>query len=167
MFCYIYVIFLRPYFLYITYFANDVFLCYIMCMSTYIHARTCVYSLNYHIVWCVRYRKKVLTEDIATRLMQILVEIGRDKGFQVTSCDVIDQDHVDCFVSAPPKISVTDITKYLKGISGRFLFDEVPNLHDKVGGKTLWNGSYFVETIGVVSDSDTKQYVERHGKVFR
>ena len=73
----------------------------------------------------------------------------------------VENDHVHCFVSAPPKLSVTQIIKYLKGISGRLLLEEFPELRDFLWKGQLWNGSYFVETIGSVSEENIQKYIER------
>ncbi len=130
-------------------------------MNKYIHGRTCVYNINYHIVWCVKYRKKVLSADISNRLYELINDIGSEKGFSVVTCKVGDNDHVHCFVSAPPKISITQIVKYLKGISGNTLLKEFPELRKSLWREQLWNGSYFVETIGSTSEDNIKQYIER------
>ena len=135
-------------------------------MSTeYIHGRTSVYKLNYHIVWCVKYRRKVLTEDIAKRLYDILRQIGKEKGFDVVEARVGEGDHVHCFVSAPPKFSVTDIAKWLKGISGRWILMEFPELKEQLWRGDLWNGSYFVESIGSVNEETVRRYIERQRNV--
>ena len=73
-------------------------------MNQYIHGRTCVYNINYHIVWCVKYRRKVLTPDLSNRLYELVNAIGNEKGFTVVDCKVGENDHVHFFVSAPPKI---------------------------------------------------------------
>ena len=104
-------------------------------MDKYIHARTCVYNINYHIVWCVKYRRKVLSPEICSRLYELVQFIGDEKGFSVIECKVGESDHVHCFVSAPPKISVTQIVKYLKGISGNSLLKEFPEIR-----RLLWKG---------------------------
>lgn len=129
--------------------------------KTYIHARTCVYNLNYHIVWCVKYRRKVLNADICRRLYELVSEIGEEKGFTVVECRVGEMDHVHCFVSAPPKISVTQIVKYLKGISGNRLLAEYPELRQQLFRGELWNGSYFAESIGSTSEENILRYIER------
>ena len=114
---------------------------YTICMENkYTHARTCVYNINYHIVWCVKYRRKVLSADISNRLIELLKAVGNEKGFSVVECKVGENDHVHCFVSAPPKISVTQIVKYLKGISGNQLFREYPQLRKSLWKGQLWNG---------------------------
>lgn len=129
--------------------------------NTYTHARTCVYNINYHIVWCVKYRRKVLTPEISETLYKIIQSIAKDKGFIVVDCKVGEADHVHCFVSAPPKISVTQIVKYLKGISGIELLKEFPELRRFLWKGQLWNGSYFCETIGSTSEDNILKYIER------
>lgn len=135
---------------------------YTICMENkYTHARTCVYNINYHIVWCVKYRRKVLSADISNRLIELLKAVGNEKGFSVVECKVGENDHIHCFVSAPPKISVTQIVKYLKGISGNQLFREYPQLRKSLWKGQLWNGSYFCETIGSTSEENILRYIER------
>ena len=135
---------------------------YTICMENkYTHARTCVYNINYHIVWCVKYRRKVLSADISNRLIELLKAVGNEKGFSVVECKVGENDHVHCFVSAPPKISDTQIVKYLKGISGNQLFREYPQLRKSLWKGQLWNGSYFCETIGSTSEENILRYIER------
>lgn len=129
--------------------------------NTYTHARTCVYNINYHIVWCIKYRRKVLTPEISENLYKIIQSIAKDKGFSVVDCKVGEADHVHCFVSAPPKIAVTQIVKYLKGISGIELLKEFPELRHFLWRGQLWNGSYFCETIGSTSEDNILKYIER------
>lgn len=133
----------------------------------YTYARTCVYNLNYHIVWCVKYRKKVLDDAIASRLEEILKEVGQMKEFTVVQAKVGENDHVHVFVSAPPKLSPTDIARYLKSISGRWLLMEFPELKDKLFRGNLWNGSYFIESIGSTSEENIKKYIEHQKNVQR
>ena len=130
-------------------------------MSKYIHARTCVYNINYHIVWCVKYRHKVLTHDICERLYALLFGIAADKGFTVVEAKVDEMDHIHVFVSAPPKLSITSIVRWLKGISGYHLLDEFPELRKYLWKGELWNGSYFVETIGSTSEENIRRYIGR------
>ena len=82
------------------------------------HGRTCVFNINYHIVWSTKYRRKVLTSEIETRLKEILIDVSKQKGFEIAEIEVITKDHVHVFVSAKPKISISYIAKnflkYLK-----------------------------------------------------
>ena len=129
--------------------------------NKYIHGRTCVYNINYHIVWCVKYRRKVLSEKIANRFYELADDIAKEKGFTIVEIKVGENDHVHCFVSAPPKLSITQIVKYLKGITGNRLLDEFPELRKSLWKGHLWNGSYFVETIGSTSEENIRRYIER------
>ena len=128
--------------------------------NKYTHARTCVYNINYHIVWCVKYRRKALSPEISERLYQLFRAIGEEKGFSVVDCKVCENDHVHCFVSVPPKLSVTAIVKYLKGISGNTLLKEYPELREQLWKGQLWNGSYFCESIGSVSEENILKYCQ-------
>ena len=132
----------------------------------YVHDRTCVYNINYHLIWCTEYRRRVLSEKISERLYELLSEIGDEKGFTVVEAKVAELDHVHCFVSAPPKLSVTNIVKYLKGITGRKLFERFPEIRQKLWKGELWNHSYYVETIGSVSEENIRRYIEHQSKSY-
>ena len=136
-----------------------------MCMkNNLITARTCVYNINYHMVWSVKYRRKVLNEKIETRLRELASEIGDEKGFAIHLIEVGEQDHVHAFISAPPKISISYIIKMLKGITGRKLLKEFPEITKKLWNGALWNPSYYVETIGSVSEENIRKYIEKQKK---
>ena len=98
--------------------------------------RTCVCNINYHVVWCVKYRRKVITPQKEQFLKDLVQEIALDKGFTVHLFEAGEMDHIHCFVSAPPKMAITDIVKYLKGITGRKLFEVYPDLRQKLWKKT-------------------------------
>ena len=138
-----------------------------MCMKqNQIHARTCVYNINYHVVWSVKYRRRVLSAEIEEYLKILVQQIADEKGFTVHLFEVGEGDHVHCFVSAPPKLSITNIVKYLKGITGRKLFEKHPELRSKLWKGELWNHSYYVETIGSVSEENIRRYIEHQSKAY-
>lgn len=68
-----------------------------------IHSRTCVYNINYHVVWSVKYRRKILSHEVEEYLKALVQEIADAKGFTVHLFEVSEGDHIHCFVSAPPK----------------------------------------------------------------
>ena len=131
-----------------------------------IHARTCVYNINYRVVWLVKYRRKVLSAEIEEYLKVLVQQIAEEKGFIVHLFEAGEGDHVHCFVSAPPKLSITNIVKYLKGITGRKLFETYPTLRQKLWKGELWNHSYYVETIGSVSEKNIRRYIEKQSKAY-
>ena len=103
-----------------------------------IHYRTCVCNINYHMVWSVKYRRKILNAEVEAYLQELVQEIAEDKGFTVHLFECGEGDHVHCFVSAPPKLSITAIVKYLKGISGRKLFERFPEIRNQLWKGDLW-----------------------------
>ena len=118
-------------------------------------------NINYHMVWSVKYRRKILNPDIEEYLQKLVQQIAEDKGFTVHLFECGEGDHVHCFVSAPPKLSITAIVKYLKGITGRKLFEHFPKIRNQ-----LWNHSYYVETIGSVSEENIRRYIEHQSKSY-
>lgn len=131
-----------------------------------IHYRTSVCNINYHMVWSVKYRRKIITPEIEQFLKKTAFEIAADKGFTVHLFEAGQQDHVHCFVSAPPKLSITDIVKYLKGITGRKLFEAYPEIREQLWKGQLWNHSYYVETIGCISEDNIRKYIEHQNKQY-
>lgn len=130
------------------------------------HYRTSVCNINYHVVWSVKYRRKVITPEVESYMKHLVREIAEDKGFVVHLFESGENDHVHCFVSAPPKLSITDIVKYLKGITGRKLYEQFPWLRSKLWKGQLWNHSYYVETIGSVSEENIRRYIEAQSKGY-
>lgn len=131
-----------------------------------IYYRTFVCNINYHVVWTVKYRRKILTSEIESYLKELVQQIAKEKGFTVQLFECGNQDHVHCFITAPPKLSVTTIVKYLKGITGRKLFEQYPNIRNQLWKGQLWNHSYYCETIGSVSEENIKRYIERQSKSY-
>jgi putative transposase len=127
------------------------------------HGRTVVYNVNYHLVWSVKYRRHVLIEPIDVRLKQMFLNISAEKGFVIQSMEVM-PDHVHVFVSGHPKYSPSYIYKMLKGISGRWVFMEFPQIKRKLWKGKLWNSSTYVETIGHISEESVNKYIEDQKK---
>ena len=131
-----------------------------------IRYRTSVCNINYHMVWSVKYRRKILTPEVEVYLKQLVRKIAQSKGFTIQLFECGEQDHIHCFVTAPSKLSVTDIVKYLKGITGRKLFETYLDLKSKLWRGELWNHSYYCETIGSVSEENIKRYIEHQSKLI-
>lgn len=82
------------------------------------HGRGYVYSIQYHIVWCVKYRHKILTPKIEKRLIEILNMIAEYENFQILECNT-DKDHIHLLVNCSPQHYIPNIIQKLKGISSR------------------------------------------------
>ena len=83
-------------------------------------------------VWSVKYRRKILNSGIEEYLKELVQQIAEDKGFTVHLFECGEGDHVHCFVTAPPKLSITAIVKHLKGITGRKLFERFPEIINQI-----------------------------------
>ena len=123
------------------------------------HGRGYVYSIQYHMVWCVKYRHKVLLGDVDIRLKEILDQIATDNGFAISEIES-DCDHVHLLVDCSPQQSIPNIIKALKGVSARLLFKEFPQLKKKLWGGNLWNPSYFVATVSEHTEAQIRQYIQ-------
>ncbi|SFE17686.1 putative transposase [Lentibacillus persicus] len=129
-----------------------------------IHARTCVYHMNYHLVWSVKYRRKVLNETIEKRLKEIFRDIAEEKGFIVHMIEVGKLDHIHAFVSAHPKVAPSYMVKMLKGISARKLLLEFPHIKQYLWKGRLWNSSFYIETVGSISEDAIQKYIANQSK---
>ena len=128
--------------------------------------RTCVYNINYHFVWSVKYRRKVLSEEVEAYMRELIYQIAEDKGFTVDEFEAGDMDHVHLFVTAPPKLSPSLLVQYLKGITGRKIMKRYPDLKKQLWNGELWNHLYFVETVGDVSAETVRRYIENQSKHY-
>ena len=114
------------------------------------------YLCNYHIVWCPKYRRKLLFGNIKIRLEQIINDVCYAKQSEVIALEVM-PDHVHLFVSVNPRVAPFKIVKAVKGRSSNFLRKEFPEL---LKMPTLWSGSYFLSSAGDVSSATIKKYIE-------
>lgn len=132
------------------------------------HGRTSVYNLNYHIIWGTKYCNKVLNGKVEIDLKEILLNIAKEKGFEIAHMEIGKDDHVHLLITAPPKLSVTTIVSYLKGISALRLFQRYPDLQRQYwlpeGQRHLWSSSYFVESIGVTNQDAIAKYIDDQRK---
>lgn len=123
-----------------------------------------MYNLNYHIVWCTKYRRKILSNSISADLKTILNDIAHEHGYHIPHIEIGLDDHIHLLVSAPPKISVSSIVKQLKGTSSLRLFAMHPELKTTYwkhkGERSLWSPSYFAESIGTTSEQAVAKYID-------
>ncbi len=131
-----------------------------------IYGRTCVYNINYHVVFSTKYRQKVLTPEIEDFMQATAQEIAQEKGFIIHQFEVEEADYIHAFVSAPPKVSVSYIVKMLKGILARKAFMEFPELKTRLRKGALWNHSTYIETIGSVSEENIRRYIEKQKNCY-
>ncbi len=118
-----------------------------------------MYSLQYHIVWCTKYRKPVLKEGLDVRCKELLQEIAEQYSFQIIAMEVM-PDHIHLLVDCKPQFHISDMIKILKGNIARRLFIEYPDLKKSLWGGHLWNPSYCVVTVSERSREQVEQYIQ-------
>lgn len=121
-----------------------------------------VYNNNYHLVWCPKYRRQILTGPIATRLSELIHEVAQKWELQIITFEV-QPDHVHLFVSAPPKFSPAKLAQLFKGTTSYVLRLEFPDLKRTIRkAGTLWSPGYYVGTAGNVSAATIQKYIDDH-----
>ena len=121
-----------------------------------------VYNVCYHMIWCSKYRRTVLTGEVETRLKQLLSERSAENGWQLEGMEVM-PDHVHLFIKATPSDSPAHVVSQLKGYTSFKLREEFKWLRSRL--PTLWTRSYYVETIGHISEETILRYIEDQKKV--
>jgi len=120
-------------------------------------SKTAVLNISYHLIWCPKYRRKVLVEDTEERLKELLLEKAKDIGVAIEELQVM-PEHLHLFVKSPPTNSPHYIVQQFKGYTSRILRQEFKSLRSRL--PTLWTRSYYCESIGHISKSTIKQYID-------
>lgn len=113
-------------------------------------------ELKYHIVWCTKYRRKVLSDLIQHKLKLLLEEVCVKNNYKIEDLEVM-QDHVHIFVSANVRDSVHRIVSQLKGYTAFKLRSEFEELKTRL--PCMWTRSYYAGTVGHVSEETVKKYI--------
>jgi len=119
--------------------------------------RNVSYDCKYHVVWCPKYRRKVLVEGVDRRLKKIAAEVCKERAVRLLEMEVM-PDHVHMLVEADPQFGIHRLVKLVKGRSSRLLRQEFPHLRSRL--PTLWTNSYYVSTAGGAPLSVIKRYIE-------
>ncbi len=116
-----------------------------------------VYSCKYHIVFCPKYRRKVLVNGVDTRLKELIKETCQEIHVEILEMEIM-PDHVHLLLEVDPQYGVHKAVKTIKGKTSRILRQEYHHLTTKL--PTLWTNSYFVSTVGGAPLEIVKQYIE-------
>lgn len=116
-----------------------------------------VYSCKYHVVFCPKYRRKVLVDQIELRFKEVARSVCAELGVELLEMEVM-PDHVHLLLEVDPQLGIHKVVKRIKGQSSRILRGEFKELTTKL--PTLWTNSYFVSTVGGAPVSIIKQYIE-------
>lgn len=123
----------------------------------WVNSNTSVYNLGYHIIWCPKYRRKVLINKIENKLKEIIITKCNELDCYVHELNIM-PDHVHLFVKTKPTIAPHFLIQQIKGISSRILRNEFKELKRKM--PSMWTRSYFIESVGHISQETIEKYIQ-------
>ena len=116
-----------------------------------------VFSLKYHLVWCPKYRRKVLTGEIAEELRSLLYQKAQELDVTIEALEIM-PDHVHLFIESDPTEAPQRLANQFKGYTSRLLRQKFPQLRSRL--PSLWSRSYYIGSIGHGSEETVKRYIE-------
>lgn len=123
--------------------------------------RHAAYNINYHFVFCPKYRRPVLVGKVGDRLVELIHQIAKELGGEVIEL-VVRPDHVHLFTTFPPTLAPYQIMHRIKGATSHYLREEFPYLKSRL--PSLWTRSYYVGTAGHVSSETIRKYIEAQSR---
>ena len=124
----------------------------------YTRKRGIVYKNQFHIIWCPKYRRKVLVDGVDERIEEVLFQVAAEKDVEIKALEVM-PDHVHMFVDFDPRIALHSLVQLFKGRSARILRQEFPHLKKQL--PCLWTRSYYCCSVGHISEKSVRQYIEQ------
>jgi putative transposase len=120
-----------------------------------------VSRLTAHLVWITKYRYEVLKGDIQLRCRELIIQICDAEDVRILK-GVVSKDHVHMLIEYPPKTSLSDLVKRLKGRTSRILQQEFPRLRKQYWGRHFWAIGYGAWSTGNITEEVVKKYLEHH-----
>lgn len=130
---------------------------YNVCMNQFKSNKNVFFSCKYHVIFCPKYRRKVLVDGIDVRLKEIITQVATELQVDILELEVM-PDHVHMLCEVDPQFGIHKFVRYTKGRSSRLLRQEFPKLRSRL--PTRWTNSYFVATVGGAPLAVIKQYIE-------
>ena len=127
-------------------------------INRWTHSNKATFNIGYHLIWCPKFRRPVLVGDKEDRLKELLQEKADEIGVVIEQMEVM-PDHVHLFVKCQPTSSPHWVVQQFKGKTSRVMREEFKDLRSKL--PTLWTRSYFCESVGHISESTVKKYIEQ------
>ena len=132
---------------------------YNICKNDLTYGRGYVYSLQYHIVWCTKYRRRVLKDGLDQELKEMLEDMAVEYKFTILAMEVM-PDYVHLLLDCKPQFLISDMVKIFKGATARYMFIRHPELKKILWGGHLWNPSYCAVTVSDRSREQVARYIE-------
>ncbi len=122
-----------------------------------------VYDLKVHLVWITKYRYQVLTKEVGYRLREIIRQVCDARDIRIIR-GVVSKDHIHPYVSYPPRLSVSEMVRLLKGRSSRRIREEFPQPGRQYRGKHFRSIGYAAFSSGRVTDKMIREYIRQHSQ---
>lgn len=127
------------------------------------YGRGYVYLLRYHVVWCTKYRREVITGTVFTDMLDYIQKSAEQIGVTLEEVELI-PDHVHLMIKADPQVYIPNMIKILKGNTARWKFMSHPEIKAKLWGGHLWNPSYFITTVSDRNTEQIREYIRNQKK---
>ena len=121
-----------------------------------------VYSCHYHVIFCSKYRRKVLIDAVASRLKELILSKQSEYGYIAMEMEIL-PDHVHLLLDVDPRAGINLVVGKIKGFTSHELREEFPWLKKRL--PTLWTRSKFISTVGAVTLAVVQQYIEQQKNV--
>lgn len=128
----------------------------------YNSANNITYSCQYHIIFCPKYRRKVLVDGIEVRLAEIFNDISKKEKFNIIEMEIM-PDYVHLIIDCNPKYGIDNCVKKLKGISAHKIKQEFPYINSRL--PSLWTRNYFASTVGTMTVEAITKYIDKQKNV--
>jgi len=128
-------------------------------LSKYRRQSHATYDCRYHLVWVTKYRFRVIDKEVEIALKWAIKDICDWKDIEILE-GAVKEEHVHLYLQIPPKYSISDVMKWLKGKSSERLLQKFPALEKQYWGRHLWARGYFVSTVGITDDI-IRQYIQK------
>ena len=120
-----------------------------------------VYQLHVHLVWSTKYRYSILQGEVQLRCRDLIRQVCDTMDVRILK-GVVSKDHVHLHLSYPPKLSISDLVKRIKGRSARLMLDEFSELKRRYWGQHLWGIGYGAWSTGNITDEMVQNYLDHH-----
>jgi len=135
-------------------------------MDKHIYKRHNKTLLLYHLVFPVKYRKKIIEDSMSSFIKEICLEIG--EKYEIEFIEIgTDEDHVHFLIQSVPSLSVDNIVRIIKSITAKQVFRYFPEIKKELWGGNFWTSGYYANTVGQYGNVDViRNYVENQGRKY-
>ena len=116
-----------------------------------------VFSCQYHVIFCPKYRRGIFKDGLDKRLKEIFIEVADKYEFKIIEMEIL-PDHIHMIIDCNPRFGIMECVRKLKGTSASILTKEYPEIRTKL--PSIWTRSAFISSVGSVSLDVVKKYIE-------